>query len=111
MTTFHITITNSTKKRLMEKPTHVYVGKLACGCAVAVACDHGDRATADAVHEFIMDGYTVERVPFGSPEHYEYVDNLGCNCEKRGQLSLFEDTAGARSGMASNGEAGEGRSS
>lgn len=45
------------------KATHAYLGVKPCGCAVALACDDGDRHTANDVAGFIRSGYAVERVP------------------------------------------------
>jgi hypothetical protein len=81
---------------LLHKPTGVYIGRLECGCCVALASDYGDRGTADAVREFILDGLTVSRITW---EEYQKVAQepgfLGCEHQKakeeaiRAQLSLF----------------------
>jgi hypothetical protein len=44
--------------------THVYVGRLICGCAVAVVVDEPDRPkdTAKTVHEYMLEGYTIDRM-------------------------------------------------
>lgn len=44
------------------QPSHSYLGRKKCGCAVAIASDFGEAHTARMVAGFIRDGLTVERV-------------------------------------------------
>lgn len=44
------------------KPEYAYIGRLSCGCVVAVVADFGDKDTDRTVAEFIKNGLTVERV-------------------------------------------------
>ena len=43
--------------------THCYIGTKSCGCAVAFVVDDPQypKDTAEAVAEFILDGYTISR--------------------------------------------------
>lgn len=68
---------------LITKPTHSYVGRKSCGCAVSITVDMGDKFTAQSVKEMILDGLYIERVEFGTPEHFKIVDNLGCDCKAK----------------------------
>jgi hypothetical protein len=43
-------------------PTHVWIGKLACGCVVAFHIDYQDESTGESVSSFIQSGYEVSRV-------------------------------------------------
>lgn len=45
-----------------KRTDYSYIGRLPCGCVVAVTVDYGDKDTATDVAEFIKDGLTVERV-------------------------------------------------
>ena len=45
----------------MKKPTHVYVGRKPCGCAVMVTYDLGDKETAKEVSNAIKKGLTIDR--------------------------------------------------
>ncbi len=47
----------------LEQPSHSYLGRKKCGCAVAIVSDCGDAYTARTVAGFIKDGLTIERVP------------------------------------------------
>lgn len=47
-------------------PTHEYVARGQCGCALDNCIDMGDERTADEVRRFIVSGHTVERVLIGS---------------------------------------------
>ncbi len=44
--------------------THCYIGKSKCGCVVAACVDlpMEPKWTAEALAEFIADGFTIERV-------------------------------------------------
>lgn len=57
----------------------VYVGRKACGCAVAAVVDDPRFAkdTAKAVADFIKSGYAVERHPPGMRVEINY-----CKCPK-----------------------------
>jgi hypothetical protein len=82
---------------LLHKSTGVYIGRLECGCVMALTSDYGDKGTANNVREFIMDGMTVTRVSW--EEYRESVSNeigfLDCPHEKerkdkiQAQLTLF----------------------
>jgi len=48
----------------MNEDKFVYIGRKSCNCAVAVTMDNGDAFTARHVAGFIMDGLTVEHVPW-----------------------------------------------
>lgn len=58
------------------KVIHCYIGRIACGCMVAVCFDEPDfpKATATSVADFIKSGYAVERVTY---EQY-HVMSWGC---------------------------------
>lgn len=47
----------------MPEPTHVWIGRLACGCVAGGTIDRRDKSTGDWVSEFIQSGYEVSRVP------------------------------------------------
>jgi hypothetical protein len=63
-----------------------YIGRKPCGCVVAVATDNSDQETAKAVHEFIVDSLTINRVSW--PEYRKIAaEDTFMNCP-HGQLSL-----------------------
>lgn len=62
--------------REIEKATHVYIGRIKCGCVVAVVIDTMDKETGNDVAEFIASGYAIERMTF---EDWKRV-KLGCKC-------------------------------
>lgn len=73
-----------------QRPTHVYIGRLPCGCAVALTNDTGDKYTAEAVKDFIKEGLSVNREAW-----QKYVDEISkestfMNCpHSAGQLQLL----------------------
>lgn len=70
----------------------VYIGRKSCGCAVALSLNitntrQDRKATADAVAEFIRDGYQIEghtlessRLPENAPH--------GCTCGPQARLPI-----------------------
>ena len=70
--------------------THAYIGRKACGCAVAAAVDMPElqEETAKSVAEFIKGGLRVERIPLGDVG----VQVKRCRCGVQ-QNSLFEEAA------------------
>lgn len=48
--------------KIPPKPTHVYIGRAACGCVRALTNDYGDKETGKDVAEFIASGLTIERI-------------------------------------------------
>lgn len=73
-------------KRLAEppRPTHSYIGRAECGCAVSVVADWGERRlVSDSVARMIRDGLTVERVT-----HDWVREHFGCTCPKPVQEAL-----------------------
>lgn len=61
--------------------THVYIGKLKCGCVVSVCLD--DAKHARDTNKFIVgqtrSGYALERI---SIEDYRTKIKIGCKCPK-----------------------------
>lgn len=51
----------------MAEATHVYIGRKACGCAVAAVVDGyvSKKEIAKDVADFIKRGYDIQRVPIG----------------------------------------------
>lgn len=76
-----------------RKATHVYVGRKACGCCVAVVTDLQDKMTGKEVAEFIASGLTVERISFDDyrARIVEEPGFMGCIHEEGGeQLVLLQ---------------------
>lgn len=71
----------------MDKHTHCYIGRKSCGCVVAVVTDCGDKLTADAVAEFVLEGLTLERVSF-DVYRSEVVSSPGFMDCPHGQMEL-----------------------
>ena len=46
----------------VQHATHVYIGRKACGCCVAITTDSGDKETAKSVVKFIQEGLAVNRI-------------------------------------------------
>jgi hypothetical protein len=77
-----------------QRPAYVYVGRLPCGCAVALVNDEGNKHTAKSVAEFIKEGLGVNRESW-----QKYVDEISkeptfMKCphegeEEQSQLPLF----------------------
>lgn len=61
----------------LQKATHCYVARAACGCAVAVVVDSGDKATGRDVAEFIAKGFTVERISLDDNRAVAYGHRCG----------------------------------
>lgn len=53
----------STTMQAIKNATHVYVGRTACGCPVAVVTDLGKECARD-VADMVRRGYFIERVTF-----------------------------------------------
>ena len=55
-----------------------YIGRKACGCVVAACMDDKDhpKYTAEDLAEFVMSGYTIERVPIEQARQML----TGCKC-------------------------------
>ena len=68
----------------LGKATHSYLGRLTCGCAVAVTVDCGDRVTAKCVAEFVRDGLTIERVTHAVVRETHF----GCVHKEQAQQSV-----------------------
>jgi len=70
------------------RPTHVYVGRDAGGCALALCSDYQDKGTAAFVAEMITGGLTVDRVDWQT--YVEVVANeasfMNCCCEPEPEL-------------------------
>ena len=64
------------------KATHVYAGRLSCGCTVAAMVDIPDepKEVAKSVAQFIRDGYAVARVTL---EEFRGT-TIGCKCGATG---------------------------
>ena len=62
-----------------------YVGKCKCGSIRAAVVDYGDKDTAQAVAEFIRDGFVVDRLPC---KEFNFEP---CQCGR--QQKLFEPTS------------------
>ena len=45
-----------------KRPEFVYIGRLPCGCCMALTSDYGDKGTGRSVAEFITEGLGVNRV-------------------------------------------------
>lgn len=61
-----------------RKPTHCYVGRTSCGCAVAVRTDLGCPRTARDVSAMIRQGMTIERMSLKDFQKIKF----GCKCPK-----------------------------
>jgi hypothetical protein len=72
------------------KATHVYIGRLECGCVVSVVVDYGNKMTGDHVAESIAEGEMVERVEM---EAFRKI-RMGCVCAARALLAA--ETGGQR---------------
>jgi hypothetical protein len=64
----------------MSKATHVYLGRQACGCAVAFVVDDPDdpKFTAREIAKWVRRGRTVERVLLDEARSGPF----GCKCPK-----------------------------
>jgi hypothetical protein len=64
----------------MSDTTHVYVGRLACGCMVAARSDTpGEpKRVAKDVAKFMRQGMTVDRMPLQA--FRESTEPFGCTC-------------------------------
>lgn len=58
-----------------------YIGRMPCGCVVAVAIDDPQfkKHTAKSVADFIKEGYSVEHVNWDSVKH----EFGSCKCSKK----------------------------
>ena len=64
---------------MSEKPTHVYMAKLPCGCWDGGVVDRKDRHTAIDLGEFIEDGCTIHRVTIEDARDKKRYP-FGCQC-------------------------------
>jgi hypothetical protein len=66
-----------------DKCTHCYVGKLACGCIVAVTSDEPDcpKRVAKDVASFVREGMTIERMTLEAFRSSKAP--FGCECKKK----------------------------
>jgi hypothetical protein len=80
------------------KPTHIYIGRDAGGCCLAIRNDYGDKDTGQNVAQMIESGLAVERVDWET--YVGKVSNeptfMNCNCkppepEPELQPALFAD--------------------